>query len=44
MAEKTLEQKTLTWLGHLVRLGEKRWVKNVWKPRLIGRNKRGRPR
>lgn len=40
----TVEQAQLRWLGHIMRMGEDRLVKQVFEARETGKRKRGRPR
>lgn len=42
--EKIIEERQLSWLGHLLRMKEERITKQVYEARTQGRNKVGRPR
>lgn len=42
--EEFIEQRQLSWWGHLQRMGEHRQVKKVWEAKIIEKRKRGRPR
>lgn len=39
-----IDRKALKWFGHLMRMGDERWPKRVFKWKSPGKNKRGRPR
>lgn len=34
-----MEGKKLMWFGHLIRMGDDRQVKNVWKARRSGKDR-----
>ncbi len=43
MSER-VDQRVLSWYGHVVRMGEECLTKQVWKAEVSGPNLRGRPR
>lgn len=38
-----IEQKQLTWWGHLLRMDQDRQAKRIWETMKVGKRKRGRP-
>ncbi len=43
MSER-VDQRVVSWYGHVVRMGEGRLTKRVWKAEVSGPNLKGRPR
>lgn len=41
---KRIENQTLKWYGHVQRMGNERWPKNIYQWSPPGKNKRGRPK
>ena len=39
-----VDQRVLSWYGHVVRMDEERLTERVWKAEVSGVNLRGRPR
>lgn len=39
-----IERQELRWFGHMVRMDEKRVVKEIWEMRMTGKKRKGRPR
>lgn len=42
--EKIIQEKQLSWLGHIYRMPEIRQTRRIYEARPLGKNKRGRPR
>ncbi len=41
---RRVDQRVLSWFGHVVRMDEEHLTKWVWKAEVSGLNLRGRPR